>query len=76
MISPMPCSLTSPCGALIYEDIPFRLDALYADMTIRRFSCLNGHSYYTGMEDRDTAWQPARNVTGKERKSARPRSYE
>ena len=76
MISPMPCSLTHPCGAYLYEDIPFRWEAWRAEMSIRRYSCMNGHSYYTGMEDRETTWQPKRNVTGKQRKSARPRSYE
>ena len=54
----------------------FRRDALHAEMSIRRFSCMNGHSYYVGMEDRDRTWQPIRNQTGYERKSARPRSYE
>ena len=64
------------CGALLTEDRQFRLDAFHAEMTIRRYGCMNGHSVYTGMEDRDVTWQPSRNMTGYERKSCRPRGYE
>ena len=64
------------CGALLTEDRQFWLDASRADMTIRRYGCQNGHSLYTGVEDREATWQPARNQTGKQRKSCRPRSYE
>ena len=73
----MPYCPTCPtCGALLMEDRQFWLDASRADMLIRRYGCMNGHSVYTGMEDRDVTWQPSRNMTGYERKSCRPRSYE
>ena len=68
--------LCPTCDALLTEDRQFRLDAFHAEMTIRRYGCMNGHSMYTGVEDRDTTWQPTRNMTGYERKSCRPRSYE
>ena len=44
----MPCSIDSPCSGFLSEDIVFLAHALQAEMSLRRFTCMNGHSHYQG----------------------------
>ena len=44
----MACSELSPCGGFLTEDIVFREHAIRAEMHLRRYTCMNGHSHYHG----------------------------
>ena len=48
------CTLESPCGGVIYEDSGFEVETRVNKLSIRRLTCLNGHSFYA----HGPTWKP------------------